>query len=283
VLGEAAVPGPFLGHALAALALVRGGSDAQRSRWLPKLASGEAIGSVALAEAPSAWRPEDWSTALAGGKLSGEKSYVQHAAGADLLVVGTAGGGLALVERAARGVSITPVDALDRNQVLGHVRFEGAGAEALGGGHELSELLLDAGRILLAADAFGGAWKLIRTTVEYAMTRQQYGQPIAQFQAIKHQLANLAAETEPMRGLWWYAAHAFDHIPQERAAAAAAAKAHVTDRAVDVARMCVELHGGIGFTWECDVQFWVKRSMFDRTYLGNPQAQRELIAQLGGW
>jgi alkylation response protein AidB-like acyl-CoA dehydrogenase len=283
VLGEAAIPGPFLGHALATLALIRGGSDAQRERWLPKLASGEAIATVALCEAASNWDPSLQGAKLAGGRLSGSKDHVQHAAAADLLVVATSGGGLALVERGARGVSIEPVDALDRNQPLGHLKLDGAAAEALAGGHELALAVLDAGRILLAADAFGAAWKLIRTTVEYTLTRQQYGQPLAQFQAIKHQLANLAAETEPMRGLWWHAAHAFDHLPEDRAASAASAKAHVTDRAVDVARMCVELHGGIGFTWECDVQFWVKRTIFDRAYLGNPHVQRERVAQLGGW
>jgi alkylation response protein AidB-like acyl-CoA dehydrogenase len=281
VLGEAAMPGPFLGHALAVLALARGGSDAQRERWLPRLASGEAIGTVALAESPNAWEPGQWRASLSSGRISGAKQHVPHASGADLLVVGTTSG-LALVEREARGVAITPVDGVDRTRSLGHVALDGAPAERLGGS-DLAEVLLDAGRVLLAADAFGAAWKLIRATVEYALTRQQFGQPIGQFQAVKHQLANLAAETEPMRGLFWYAAHAFDHLPAERAAAAASAKAHITDRAADVARACVELHGGIGFTWECDVQFWVKRTMFDRTYLGNPQAQRERVAQLGGW
>jgi alkylation response protein AidB-like acyl-CoA dehydrogenase len=283
VLGETAMPGPFLGHALALLALARGGSEAQRERWLARLASGEAIGTVALAEAGNVWEPERWRTTLDGGCLAGNKQFAPHAAGADLLVVGVAGGELALVERAARGLSITPVDGVDRTRALAHVAFESVPAERLDGGRELADALLDAGRVLLAADAFGAAWKLIHTTVEYTLTRQQFGQPIAQFQAIKHQLANLATETEPLRGLWWYAAHAFDHLPDDCAGAAAAAKAHVTDRAADVARTCVELHGGIGFTWECDVQFWVKRTMFDRTFLGNPQAQRERIATLGGW
>jgi alkylation response protein AidB-like acyl-CoA dehydrogenase len=283
VLGETAMPGPFLGHALALLALVRGGSESQRARWLARLASGEAIGTVALAEAGNAWEPESWRAALAAGRISGAKQFVPHAAGADLLVVGTAGGELVLVERAARGVAIAPVEAIDRTRALGHVSLEGAAAEPLAGGSELAHALLDAGRVLLAADALGAAWKLLRTTIDYTLTRQQFGQPLAAFQAIKHQLANLATEAEPLRGLVWYAAHAFDHLPAERAAAAAAAKAHVTDRAADVARLCVELHGGIGFTWECDVQFWVKRTMFDRTFLGNPQAQRERIAQLGGW
>jgi alkylation response protein AidB-like acyl-CoA dehydrogenase len=283
VLGEAALPGPFLGHALAVLALARGGSDAQRERWLPRLAAGEAIGTVALSEAAGGWEPARWQTRLAQGALSGRKQFAAHAAGADLLVVGTEGGELALVERAARGVAITPVDGVDRTRALGHVAFDAAPAQALGGGAELCAALLDAGRVLLAADAFGAAWKLVGATVDYTRTRQQFGQPIAQFQAIKHQLANVVTELEPVRGLWWYAAHAFDHLPQDRASAAAAAKAHVTDRATDTARMCVELHGGIGFTWECDVQFWVKRIMFDRTYLGNPVEQRERIARLGGW
>jgi alkylation response protein AidB-like acyl-CoA dehydrogenase len=283
VLGEAAMPGPFLGHALATLALLRGGSDAQRARWLPRLALGEAIGSVALCEAGSAWEPERWRCSMSSGRIAGTKHYVQYAAGADVLVVGTSGGALALVERGAAHTKIESVAGLDRSQALAHVSFEGAPAEALGGGRELAEQLLDAGRILLAADAFGAAWKLIRATVDYLRTRQQYGQPLVQFQAIKHQLANLASEAEGMRGLYWYAAHAFDHIPSERAETAAAAKAHITDRAVDIARACVELHGGIGFTWDCDVQFWLKRALFDRAYLGNPEAQRERIAQHGDW
>jgi alkylation response protein AidB-like acyl-CoA dehydrogenase len=283
VLGETALPGPFLGHALAVLALARGGSEAQRERWLPRLCSGEAIGTVALAESESAWEPEHWAATLAGGKLSSAKQYVPHAAGADLLVVGTRGGGLALVEGTARGLTITPVDALDRTRALGSVAFDAVAAEPLGAGRELGEALLDAGRVLLAADALGAAWKLIHTTLDYTKTRQQFGQPIAQFQAIKHQLANLATEAEPLRGLVWYAAYALDHLPAERAICAASAKAHVTDRAVDIGRMCVELHGGIGFTWDCDVHLWLKRAAFDRTFLGTPAVQRERVARLGGW
>jgi alkylation response protein AidB-like acyl-CoA dehydrogenase len=144
--------------------------------------------------------------------------------------------------------------------------------------------LRDAALVLLAADAFGAAHRLIRMTVDYCKTRQQFGQPIAQFQALKHQLANMAVEVDPTRGLWWYAAHAFDHESPERAARAAAlAKSHVTDRAMQAARDAVECHGGIGFTWECDVQLWFKRILFDRQWLGTPEQHRERIAQLNGW
>ena len=106
---------------------------------------------------------------------------------------------------------------------------------------------------------------------------------IAQFQSVKHRLADMAAEVEPARGLFWYAAYAWDDLPDEVERAAAHAKAHLSDRFADVARSAVELHGGIGFTWECDVQFWFKRAMFDRAFLGQPSEHRERVAALAGW
>ncbi len=283
VLGEAVLPGPFLGHALAALALSRGGSDAQRERWLPKFASGEAIGALAIAESGDIWEPGQWSAALDGGAVRGVKQFVDHAAIADVFVVGVCGGRLALVERSANGVQIDPVDGLDRTRALARVELDGAAADLLPGGSDVADAVCDAGRILLAADAFGAAWKLIEMTVEYTLTREQFGTPLAQFQGVKHEIANLAAQTEPMRGLFWYAAHAFDHPPDESAAAACAAKAHVPDRAVHVSRQVIELHGGIGFTWESDVQFWAKRVLFDRSWLGGPRAHRERLAALENW
>jgi len=281
VLGESALPGPFLGHALASLAVARGGSEAQREHWLPRLASGEAVGALAIAEPGDVWTPEAWTLAPRGGALAGAKLFVEAADHAALLVVGVAGGGLALV--AGDGVRAEPIDSLDRTRPLFRARFDGAPAEALPGGREAAEAVLDAARVLLAADAFGAAWTLIARTVEYALTREQFGTPLAQFQAVKHQLANLAADAEPLRGLVWYAAHAFDHLPEQRARDAAVAKAHATERALHVGRSCVELHGGIGFTWDCDVQIWVKRTMFDRTWLGTPHAHRERVAALEGW
>ena len=134
-----------------------------------------------------------------------------------------------------------------------------------------------------AADAFGGASRLVEASVEYARTREQFGVVIGQFQALKHQLANMALEVEPTRGLYWYAAHAFDHVPDEAERSAALAKAHVTDVFMQVARDAVEAHGGLGFTWECDVQIWYKRAMFDRAFLGTPEMHRERSVALAGW
>src|SRR5262249_14941535 len=147
----------------------------------------------------------------------------------------------------------------------------------------IAAALVDAGSVLLAADAFGAAHQLVRATAAYVSSRRQFGQPVAQFQAVKHQLADMALDVDPPRGLWWYAAHAFDHAPGEAPRAAALAKAHIAERAQQVARDAVELHGGIGFTWESDVHLWFKRVMFDRLWLGAPELHRERFAALEGW
>jgi alkylation response protein AidB-like acyl-CoA dehydrogenase len=163
------------------------------------------------------------------------------------------------------------------------VVFDGAPAELLAGGPALAERVRDVGLVLLAADAFGAATRLIQFCVEYAKSREQFGYPIAQFQAVKHQIARMATDIEPTRGLFWYAAYACDHLPDEAAQEAAIAKAHIADRAIEVARQSVELHGGYGFTWECEVHMWMKRIMFDRAFLGTPDALRARCADLAGW
>lgn len=284
VLGEAAMPGPFLAHALVCHAIARGGSDAQKRRWLPSLASGELIGGVALAETGDAWAPERWRTACDDkGRATGRKTFVHAGAECGLLLVGLAGGRLGLVEGGAAGLRRTAIEGADRTRTLAELELAATPVDRLASDAALAQDVLDVARILLAADAFGGAWKLIRATVEYALTREQFDTPIAQFQAVKHQLASMAMEVEPMRGLLWYAAWAFDHRRDEAARDAALAKAHVTDRAVQVARGCVFLHGGIGFTWECDVHIWLKRAMFDRAWLGGPTAHRERAAELAAY
>ncbi len=275
-LGRGAAPGPFLGHTLACVALAAGGSDAQKKAWLPRLATGDVLGSVALAEEAGRWLPDEWQL-KANGSLSGEKRYVPNGAVADLLVVGTDGGGLALVERGAAGVEVEAFSGVDRTRRLDTVRFEGAACEVLPGGGAAARLR-DAGLVLLAADAFGGASRCVEMAVEYAKTREQFGVTIGHFQALKHQLANMALEVEPSRALYWYAAHAYDQEPEETERMAAIAKAYLTDRFMAVARDTVEAHGGIGYTWECDVQIWFKRAMFDRTYLGTPGTHRARAA-----
>jgi alkylation response protein AidB-like acyl-CoA dehydrogenase len=279
-LGRGAVPVPFLGHALASLAIARGGSAVQQAKWLPRLAAGELRASVALAEPGGAWLPEQWSSELAQGRVSGRKSFAPETDGAALFVVGCRGGRLALVE-AGPGLIATPEATLDRGRPLASLALEAAAAEPLAGFD--GARLVDAACVLLAADAFGAAHALVRATAAYVQTRQQFGQTLAQFQAVKHQLANMALDVDPTRGLWWYAAPAFDHLPADAPRAAALAKAHITELAQQVARDALEAHGGIGFTWECDVHLWFKRVMFDRLWMGLPEIHRERLARIEGW
>jgi len=220
---------------------------------------------------------------LGAGRLHGAKRLVPSGAHADLLVVGTAGGGLAVVEAARGGLRATPCADLDRTRRSADLALDGAAGEALPRGAQAAPRVRDAGLALLAADAFGAAFALVRASAAYAATRQQFGRPLAEFQAVKHQLAEMALEVDPLRGLVWYAAHAFDALPERAPRAAALAKAHVTERASAVARRAVEMHGGLGFTWECDVQIFYKRIVFDRLFLGTPELHRERAAALAGW
>ena len=141
----------------------------------------------------------------------------------------------------------------------------------------------DAGLVLVAADAFGGAAKCIDMTVKYSLTREQFGRPIGAFQGVKHQLADLVCDLEPTRSLWWYAAHAFDHIVDKSERHAALTKALLTDLFDRVTRYAIELHGGIGFTWEFDLHLWWRRALFDRAFLGEASYHRERAAALAGW
>jgi len=283
VLGESALPVPFLGHALAGLAIAWGGSPAQRAEWLPKLATGDALATIAFGEPGDRWQPDEWQAELARERISGRKAFVPDGGAADLVVVGARGGELALVARSDAGVRCTPLSSVDRTRALADFDLVGAAAEPLPDGARVSARVRDAGLVLLAADAFGAAWRLLRMTAAYTGTREQFGTRLAQFQAVKHQLANAVTELEPSRGLLWYAAHAVDHLPERAPHAAAVAKAHIADRAAGVARDAVELHGGIGYTWESDVQIWFKRVLFDRAFLGTPDVHRERSAALAGW
>lgn len=281
-LGHAAAPTPFFGHALAGLAIAMGGSPAQKAAWLPQLATGQALGTIAFAEGNGEWQPEEWRLAAAPA-LTGEKQNVPNALEAQIIVVGLAGGALGLVETGAKGVVCERFDSVDRTRRLDMLRFENAAVEMLPEGKAVSGRLRDAALVLLAADAFGGATRCVEMATAYAKEREQFGVKIAQFQALRHQLANMALEAEPGRGLYWFAAHAFDHMPQKSSAAAAIAKAHIADRFLQIGRDNIEAHGGIGYTWEYDAHIWLKRAMFDWVWCGNPSVHRRRYADLVGW
>jgi alkylation response protein AidB-like acyl-CoA dehydrogenase len=255
-LGYAAAPGPFLEHALATLAVV-----------------------LAVAEGDGAWSVDDLT--MAGAELRGAKRWVLGA-GADLVVV-VLRDGLAVVDGQAGGLRWHTIDSLDATRRLAVLSLDGPVHERLPGGVDAARAVLDAGAVLLAADAFGGAQRCLHESVAYAKQREQFGVTIGHFQAIKHQLADMALEVEPCRGLYWYAAHAHDQVPGDAARFASLAKAHVADRYVAAARRAIEIHGGVGYTWECDLHLYLRRAVFDRTMFGSPGAHRLRYAGLAGW
>jgi len=281
VIGAFAAPVPYLGHVLATIAIAKGGSDAQKAKWLPALASGEKLATVAFGEGKSVWTPQDWTMSAADGKLTGTKTLVPNAAEADLLVVGVKEG-FALVEKGA-AYACARVDSADRTRPVDTVTFDGAAAELLADGAAAVDKVFDAGAVLLAADAFGGADHCVTMSVDYAKMREQYGQAIANFQGLRYQLVKMALNTEPTRGLYWFAAHSWDALPDKARHAAAQAKAQVTDNYLQVTRDMVEAHGGIGFTWEHDAHIYMKRAMFDWSWLGSPSRHRLRAADLAGW
>ncbi len=276
IIGRTGTPGAWLGHLLTGWAIAQSDDETLRAEWLPKLAAGEAMGALALA----GWTPDSWSLEIQGRTLSGEIGLVPGADQAKVLVVGVKGG-LAVID-AGQGVSVEPIAGSDPTRRLWKVTLSAAPAHLIGA-DALGSRLLDAALVLMAADALGGAEQCLTMSVEYAKQREQFGVIIGAFQALKHQLANMALEVEPARALVWYAAYAWDKGLPDASRAAAHAKAHLADRFVSVARAAVQAHGGIGYTWDYDLQIWFKRSLFDKAYLGAPSLHRERAAVLAGW
>jgi alkylation response protein AidB-like acyl-CoA dehydrogenase len=286
VLGWGCTPGPFLGSTMAAIALVASGDAEARTSWLPRLASGDALLTFALGEGLGQWDAAQLTSRVSGGRLSGEKPLVPYGDVADAIVVAAqdeSGPGLWIVERGAAGMTHTTLRVFDMTRRVTMATFDAVRAVKITTGRAAIDRARDAGLVLVAADAFGGAARCLDMTTKYCLTREQFGQPIGAFQGVKHQLADLACDLEPSRALWWYAAHAFDHLPEKSERHAAIAKAHMTDLYDRVTRSAIELHGGIGFTWEFDLHLWWRRAVFDRAYLGEASWHRERAAALAGW
>jgi alkylation response protein AidB-like acyl-CoA dehydrogenase len=280
-------PGPFLASAvMAPLALAAAGTAEQQSRWLPRLASGDLRIGVAANELVS--RRDGAGVALRDGRLHGLALMVIGGCDAErLLVPVDEGRSLALVDARADGVSCQPLRTIDRTRGFAELRFEGAPVgEWLGepgAAAGASRRMLDAARVALAADLLGASQRALELAVAYSRERRQFDRVIGSFQAVKHMCAEMAAELEPARSLVWYAAHAFDAVPEEASLMACHAKAHLSEVGPFVVRTATEVHGGIGFTDEQNLHYWFKRVGVDRQLLGSPEALREEAARLQGW
>lgn len=275
-LGHAATPAPFLATSVMAPIALAAGTPAQQKEWLPRIAAAEAVVGVA---ANDGVRSE-------GDALHGTSFFAIDASAADAFLV-VAGDRVALVPRDADGLAITPLKTIDRTRRVAELTFEGVTpAEWIGGpggAQPAIDRMLAAGRIALAADILGACERAVELAVAYAKQREQFGRPIATFQAVKHLCAEMVAELEPARSLVWYAAYAFDERPEEASLLALQAKSHLADVGTAVVRTATEVHGGIGFTDEYDLHLWFKRAGLDRQLLGNPETLRAAAANLQGW
>ena len=276
-------PIPFVATAvMAPLAIELAGSDEQQSRWLNELAEGNVVAGMAIGKTASA--REEAGVTSDQGKLNGRALFVLDLE-ADVFVVADEHGKLFLVEADAVGLQRTLLVTIDGTRRVGELTFQNVSGEYLPGSDdpEVCARVLDAGRIVLAADILGAAQTMLNKAVEYAKTRVQFGRVIGSFQAVKHLCAEMASELEPCRSMVWYAAHAFDHLPDESRLVACHTKAHLSEVGTFVARTSTEVHGGIGFTDELGLHLWFKRIGASRQLLGNPAQLREEAAALQGF
>ena len=294
-MGRALFCAPYFASvALATNAILNAGTEDEKRALLPALASGDSIATLALAEPSGRWDVAGIELQAQrtgdGFTLFGEKSFVPDGATADRIVVaarrpktsGREGIGLFHLRGDSADLEREPLTALDPTRKLARLTFRGARAEPLGEVGKAAgalEKTLDQAAALLANEMVGGAQRLLDMTVEYAKTRVQFGRPIGSFQAIKHKCADMLLALELARSSAYYAAGCADEAAQELPAVASLAKAQVSDAYLEIAAESIQIHGGLGFTWEQDVHLYFKRAKASEVFLGDPTYHRELLAQ----
>ena len=293
-MGRALLCAPYLSTvALAAEALLRCGDEAARKDLLPALATGRAIGTLAVLEQPGRWDEAGVRTRAhrsgAGWVLDGGKRHVPDGHIADLIMVAArtpAGVSLFAVDGEAPGLRRVPVPTLDQTRKQAHLEFAATPARLVGdsgGGWPVIRRVLDAAAVLLAAEQVGGASRAVEMAADYAGLRIQFGRPIGSFQAVKHLCADMLTEAEAARsaayyGLWALASGASEDLP----AAASLAKVYCSAAYTKIAADAIQVHGGIGFTWEHPAHLYLKRAKSSEAMFGTPAYHRDLLAgQLG--
>jgi alkylation response protein AidB-like acyl-CoA dehydrogenase len=291
-MGRAACPGPYLPTVLSAAAILAAGTPALQARWLPAIATGDARASLALLDGALDWSPDALATRAepAGGgfRLTGVKPFVPWAHVADVLLVparAPQGPSLFLVDRGAAGLALAPVTGMDLATRWVTVRLDGVtvGADAvLGPPGQAGPLLADLlrrGAVGAAAEMLGAARRCLDMSVAYAKVREQFGQPIGSFQAIRHMCADMLLEVENAHAATYYAAWALDARAEDHEVAASVAKAYVGEAARKVCGDAIQVHGGIGFTWEYDLHLYFKRAKALEPMYGDADYHRELIVR----
>jgi alkylation response protein AidB-like acyl-CoA dehydrogenase len=284
-MGYALAPSPLLSSTVAGLALALCGSDDQRERFLRPLAEGKLRGTPALWDAGTPATIGSFAMeARADGDevvLDGEKVLVMDAAAADFLIVATADGRRHVVERDTAGVTVIPATSIDLTRRLCSVRFDGvrvAAENTLPGAEDEYYPVFHRVCVALAAESTGIAQRTMEMAVEYAKDRQQFGRPIGSYQAVSHRCAQMLLETENARSAVYGAAWAADAEPESLPKAASMAKAYASDAGWRVPDASIQVHGGIGFTWEHDLHFFLKRGKANAAMFGDAKWHRDRVA-----
>jgi alkylation response protein AidB-like acyl-CoA dehydrogenase len=283
-IGRALAPIPFSSSVyLATEALLLAGSDAQRKARLPQLVAGERVGTLAWSEKPGTVTPASIQTTFAKGRLRGTKAPVPDGADAGLAVVVAKGAGgltLALADLDAEGVRREKIESFDGSRPQARIHFEDAPAEALGTegqGAALLEKLLDRAAVLMAFEQVGAAARALEITREFTLGRYAFGRPVASFQAIKHRLADLWVAIELARSHAYYGAWALAGDEPELPIAACGARVSASDAFDLAATEMIQMHGGVGFTWEYDCHLFYRRSKLLGLALGSAREWRDKL------
>ena len=277
--GRALLPGPFFSTvALAGSVIGALAGPADKKKYLAPICAGEARSTVAFLEANASWNPEDVQMAAASGTLTGEKLFVPDAAVADFIAV-VARNGVFVVQAKALGMQISPMTGMDLTRKLYRVAFNKAPAEKIGDVAALAKGF-DVATVALVSELVGGMQRTLDITVEFAKMRKQFGKPIGQFQAVQHQCADMYLETESSRSAAYYAAWALEENAPDASIAVSIAKMYASDAARSVGNHGIQVHGGMGFTWENDVHLYYRRAKWSETAFGDSSFHRERIARL---
>jgi alkylation response protein AidB-like acyl-CoA dehydrogenase len=296
-LGRSLAPVPFLPTVLAGMAILEAGDEAQQQQWLSQLCEGRLTGTLAITEERGSDESNDLNLHAHedgdGWRLTGRKLFVPDAANAELLVVvaktdAADGAGLALfaVPRSSNGVAVEEMTSMDLLRPLYAVTFDEVvlpGDALLGGNQNAGSTIarvLDRGRVMISAEMIGGAERCLESAVAYAKERVQFGKPIGVNQAIKHKCADMLLEVESAKSITYYAAWAASEANDEAAITAAMAKAYVSDAYRHASAENIQIHGGVGFTWEYDCHLYFKRAKSDESWLGDARLQRERVARM---
>lgn len=288
--GRGLCPLPITSQALANAAILRCGSDDQRKRWLPALASGEAICTLALYDEASWIAPQ--AVTLAGKRvdggveISGTKPFVPDAMAADYFLLAFRGpDGLALAGLTREQVSVQAQPGMDRTKPTGSVTLDAVtvpdGMILPLGDDDLAHLT-DLGAVAVTAEMVGAAEAALTMTSNYARERIQFGKPIGRYQGVKHRLADIFVDVESIKSLLYYAAWTVDDAPDELPRAISLAKGYASDAFARIGIDGVGLHGAIGFTAEYDIQLYLKRSKWARPMFGDSDYHLDRVATLGG-